>query len=1104
MPVVNAPQKAKTVRPDAFIEEKLALAIRRIRLYDLCAALLVFLAAALLFLVVLAVCHRLLPLPRFLRWLILAAGAAGAGAYLWLAVVRPLRRPINLAYAALQVERLMPEAKNSVVNYVELREQRVPAALRLALGIRAARDLARAPEPQKAISPRRLIVTGIVAGAALVAFLIAVPALGFGRFFAPFDLIGDRGKVSLTVLRPEGGDAVLSAGQGLGIAVRVEGPVPTSGADAPTLLFRYQDDDPDQSRALKLVGGEWLVTLSDAEVRDGFSYRVRAAGVETPTHRVCVRAAPAITDLRATYHFRPYLALLDETHILRSDRKIEVLRGTEVLLDVRTNRDVKSGRIDLESGAGKHSIQGERGADPHSLLVRFTAGESGVYRLRFETVEGEQYQDAAGSTLTVLPDEPPYEVVLSRPGEDRTIPADGQLDLEGYARDREGVRSLTLKMRVKKEGQQDWKELRPQAYRPGVNLALPGGGYPQQLDYTGRIDGGSLYDSAGQSFVPAANTVLEYWLEADDACDLPRPKEKSVGVSKPYTITFQAAENPSILERWRNLKLAAERDKIRHDQQAQKIKDEDKARQDEIKREQARLQEEERKANGEQPGQADPDTKQADAAQREKERQKAEELVREEAQRFQDAIDKQRQANQEGGQGKGDNRPGENKPEPGGKEGSGQQGENKSGDPNTQQGGESKEGGQQGGMEQSAAGKEGQGDPGMGQGEGKGGEPGGQSGQSKGDGSEKSQNAESKSGGPQQGGDAKPAGQGPGQGGESKGGSEDSAKGEAKQMTDQPGQGGARSESKGGEGGKGEGKKGDGAQGARGENKSSGGEGQPGMGDGRAEAKTETPHSFVPPRDAGVADVQRLLKEARSDSPSRRSQARQDLERISNEARDGQAADAAGQALDELAKDDVVGAVKPGGSGDPRGSGQGEGKAGAGGQQGRSGEAKSGDGGAGPGKGGENKGGAGGGSVAGESKGAPTAAQQGVARNGGGPDQRGQQPRPSDRKWGPTMAQLRAFKETVDPNILKDAGLSEEARQQLLKNYAQALPPQQRRLNPDNPTEPRTARQGSDAGTNREPGATGNETITVDRLQAPPGYRKAWDRFSSRLPKRGD
>jgi hypothetical protein len=1097
----TAPARAKTVRPDEFIEAQLARAVRRIRLYDLAAGLLGFLAGTLVFVVLLAVCHRLWPLPLPLRWLALSAYAAAAGVYLALAVVRPLRRPINPAYAALQVERLLPGAKNSVVNYVELRDQGVSPVLRVALGVRAARDLARA-EPEKAVSPRRVVWAGVLAGAAAAVFLVTLLTLGLARFLAPFFLIGERARVSLAVLRPEGGDAVVPAGQGLTVVVRADGPVPADGPDAPTLLFRYQAGDPDQARPLKGSGNEWSVALTSADVRTGFLYRVRAGGVETPQYRVRVRATPAVTRLRAHYRFPKYLGRAPEELTLLGERKIEVIRGTEVTLTAETNRDVKGGRLDLEGAGGKKAVAAERGTDARTLTVRFTPEEGGFYRLRFVSTEDETYADPVPYPLVVLVDQAPV-VELTRPAEADVVAADGWLHLEGRAVDDFGVRSLTLKMRIV-----GGPDLRERPYRPvdGSDdpFALPDGGHLRTVEYRDAVDCTQLRDAKGAVFTPAEGMVLECWLEAADACDQPRP---NVGVSKRHKVTFLPPEKDAAKHEAERKQAEEERKRQEAKQEEQK-KREEQERKAEAQRKKEEREAAERAANGE--GQGEQENKggkegDANRQQQEKDRGTAESL--------QKAIDRNRQ--QQGGEGKGDNKAGENKGQQG-QEGTGKEGagENKSGDKQRQQNGESK-GGQQGGMEQSSGGKDGgKPDPGMTrQGEGKpgeqGGQQGGQAGESKGDGTARPENAESKDGGgqarTQQSADAK--GGGPGQpGGESKGGETaggaagNGARAESKPRPEQT----ERGESKGAaDGARGEGKKGDttgaGGQAARAENKPAPPEAQPGSGDSRAENKTGGPRPSVPPPDAGVADVKRLLKEAQGDDPARSARARNDLERIANEANEQQARDAAGEALNELAQGDAPGAAKPGGQGDPAGTGQGDGKAGGGGEQpGKNGEGKNGEG-AGTGPGGEGKAGAGGGAQPGASKGVPEGTPLGQAN--GGPEGRHQRPveKGPARAWRPSMAQLDDFRNLVNPDVLKEAGLSPEEYRQFLARYQKAAEDAPRRPlgngSEDLPGS-RTARLPSDAG-RRDPGpATTDEMRGADKPKAPPFYRKAYDELS--------
>src|SRR5262249_55669000 len=151
------------------------------------------------------------------------------------------------------------------------------------------------------------------------------------------------------------------------------------------------------------ASGEWSVALTDAEVRDGFVYRVRAGSVRTPEYRVRVRPAPAVTRLEAVYVYPKYLAQRDEKLLLHGERKIEVPAGTEVVLTVRASCPVKAGRLDLEDRHGKKSFLAERVADdPQALTVRFTPTDSGNYGLRFDSAEGDRYADTRSYSLRVV------------------------------------------------------------------------------------------------------------------------------------------------------------------------------------------------------------------------------------------------------------------------------------------------------------------------------------------------------------------------------------------------------------------------------------------------------------------------------------------------------------------------------------------------------------------------------------------------------------------------------------------------------------------------------------------------------------------------------
>src|SRR5262249_46784377 len=148
---------------DAVVEGQLARARGRIRSLDATVGVLGFLAGTLAYAAVLTLVDRWLLLAPLTRQLIFAGYLVAAAGYLGFALVRPLCRRLNPYYAAREVERSIPGAKNSVVNWLDLHDEPLPAAIHGALSQRAARDLAQV-NLEQAISGRRAAwLGGIVA-----------------------------------------------------------------------------------------------------------------------------------------------------------------------------------------------------------------------------------------------------------------------------------------------------------------------------------------------------------------------------------------------------------------------------------------------------------------------------------------------------------------------------------------------------------------------------------------------------------------------------------------------------------------------------------------------------------------------------------------------------------------------------------------------------------------------------------------------------------------------------------------------------------------------------------------------------------------------------
>jgi len=577
---------APPAKYETFVLAQLARTGQRIRTLDLTAALLVFAAWTLAYAVAVALLDRWLDLAPVVRQAVCTVYLLASALYLTVFVLLPLSRRINPYFAARQLERTLPGAKNSVVNWLDLRGEDLPSAIRGAVGQRAARDLGRA-DLEKAVNARRTYVAGAVAAVCALAFLIAFFTLGpglflgyLGRAFAPFGASGKAAPPTatrLTVVKPADGNAVVPDDRPFEMLVRVDGRAPNpKAADALKMLFRYQPTAAYQQRPLEADdGGRWGATLAAHEVLDGFWYKIAGGDAETPEYRV--RLTPRVVDFKAVYQFRPYLARTNETRF--DERKIEAVRGTKVDVTVHVNRDVKDGWLQFEGARGVTVTHGDRPPnDPQGFVVPLTLDESSQYRVCFTSADGENFVEPQAYPLIAVPDKAPV-VALTKPTELKEKPgwvsplhANDLLELEGAVTDDIGVAKIWLNLKA-----ENGPELPRQEYRSPKDFQLPHGGNPTAVDYKDFVDLAKVRSPADPTFVVRPGMVLEYWLSAADACDFPKP---NVGESKHYRVQIVDALNNDKVQKENRDKAQAGKSEQQQKQDEQNKKEDDKRQAD--------------------------------------------------------------------------------------------------------------------------------------------------------------------------------------------------------------------------------------------------------------------------------------------------------------------------------------------------------------------------------------------------------------------------------------------------------------------------------------------------------------------------------------------
>src|SRR5207249_1984135 len=103
---------------------------------------------------------------------------------------------------------------------------------------------------------------------------------------------------------------------------------------------------------------------------------------------------------------------------------------------------------------------------------------------------------------------------------------------------------------------------------------LANGGYPMVLEYKDFVDLATIKDKDGKQVDLKPGNVLEYWLEAEDACDYPDGKP-NVGQSKHYKVQIATSVKES--ERQKLEKQRAGAEQQQHEKKQDKKLDEENA-----------------------------------------------------------------------------------------------------------------------------------------------------------------------------------------------------------------------------------------------------------------------------------------------------------------------------------------------------------------------------------------------------------------------------------------------------------------------------------------------------------------------------------------------
>ena len=400
---------------------------------------------------------------RALRTAAAAAASAAAVLLLVLAADRLLRPGdavmVGLAAAALLLAvaalawtawrlRAAPDDRQ-VARYVEERcpalQDRLTSAADIARGGRPSpfRELvvgdaarhARAVDP-RVVVPRGEILTRSAQVGAAVAVLLLVLAAGS-------DPLGRLGRTAwlyalphTAALHVEPGDARVPVGEPLRLHATLDA---AAGAPArtPPVVVMTDGGGRQQSAGMEAApGGAYRLDIPAVE--DSFSYRVRAASLESGPYAVTALRPPRVERIDVAYRYPPSIGLPPRIEIDGGD--VQAPPGTRVTVTVRLSKPVEQALLARAAG-GRTALAPAGG--PAVLAGTFEVGDDDTYRIEARDADGLRNPAGIDYFIRSIADEPPA-VEIVRPGGDREITPLEEVVVEARAEDDYGLRRFEL------------------------------------------------------------------------------------------------------------------------------------------------------------------------------------------------------------------------------------------------------------------------------------------------------------------------------------------------------------------------------------------------------------------------------------------------------------------------------------------------------------------------------------------------------------------------------------------------------------------------------------------------------------------------------------
>ncbi len=296
--------------------------------------------------------HWVWALPTLVRWLCLGLIVTGTLYWMLRRVVPMFGRRINPIYAAREIERKVPELKDSLVSYMQLNESQnaAPKGVVTAVGKFAVDRLSRHDigEFIASTTPLKLAMWLLATIVFSSVYFVVSPKSGFDslmRLMMPWNKIEVPTRVKIVKLTPK--DAVVARGQSLDIDIELRGHVSGDKVqiEFSTLDGQFVDQVILMEPVIEGLTYQGKLTMGEAGIEQPLEYKVRAGDSVAGPYLVEVEIVPLVAVEKLELSYPPYTKLPPRT--LEEPSDFEAIEGTKVRVFAQANQKMDSGRIEV-------------------------------------------------------------------------------------------------------------------------------------------------------------------------------------------------------------------------------------------------------------------------------------------------------------------------------------------------------------------------------------------------------------------------------------------------------------------------------------------------------------------------------------------------------------------------------------------------------------------------------------------------------------------------------------------------------------------------------------------------------------------------------------